>query len=83
MKIENKTKTENKTKIQNENESDNKYNIKFEDSLDAASASDCTGLIPSGYATEETLEEYRDIYEFGLPPHNEYHKKKQFRKNQE
>ena len=50
----------------------NKYNIKFEDSLDAISANECTGLIPSGYADEETLDNYRDIFEFGVPPYNEY-----------
>ena len=60
----------------------NNYNIKFEDSLDASSAGECTGLIPSGYADEEALDNYRDIYEFGVPPHSEYHDNKYFRKNQ-
>ena len=63
-------------------EKDNKYNIKFEDSLDAISASECTGLIPAGYADEETLDNYRDIFEFGVTPHNAYHDEKYFRKNQ-
>lgn len=61
----------------------NKYNIKFEDSLDAISATECTGLIPSGPADEEMLDNYRDIFEFGVTPHNEYHNKKHFRKNQQ
>lgn len=60
----------------------NKYNIKFEDSLDANSLRECTGLIPAGSADEETLENYRDIFEFGMPPHKEYHKEKYFRNNQ-
>ncbi|MBE5947394.1 MAG: hypothetical protein E7261_00045 [Lachnospiraceae bacterium] len=63
-------------------EKDNKYNIKFEDSLDAISARECTGLIPSGYADEENLDKYRDIFEFGVTPHNAYHDEKFFRKNQ-
>lgn len=63
-------------------EKNNKYNIKFEDSLDASSARECTGLIPSGYADEETLDNYRDIFEFGTPHHEEYHEKKYFRKKQ-
>ena len=63
-------------------EKNNKYNIKFEDSLDAISARECTGLIPAGSADEETLDNYRDIFEFGVTPHKEYHEEKYFRKNQ-
>lgn len=63
-------------------EKNNKYNINFEDSLDANSARECTGLIPFGSADEETLDNYRDIFEFGVTPHNEYHDEKYFRKNQ-
>lgn len=31
----------------------------------AATAGDCTGLIPEGEVTEEDLEIYREIYRFG------------------
>ena len=33
----------------------------------AASAHDCTGLIPSGLVDEEQLESYEDVYHFQPP----------------
>lgn len=57
----------------------NKYNIKFEDSLDSVSAHDCTGLIPAAPTDEDALDVYRDIYDFGLPPHKAYRREKAFR----
>jgi hypothetical protein len=33
----------------------------------AASVTDCTGLIPSGICSEKELEAYRKVYQFGAP----------------
>ena len=33
----------------------------------AASAGDCTGLIPEGDTKEKEIEEYQDVYRFGSP----------------
>ena len=42
-----------------------KYNISdTQDYLEAASANDCTGLIPTGITEEEELEAYEAIYRF-------------------
>lgn len=50
-----------------------KTNQEIIDSYDflsnAASAQDCTGLIPSQPSSSEELESYEDIYHF-LPPHS-------------
>lgn len=59
MSPENKTKKHRKT------------NQEIIDSYDylsnAASSQDCTGLIPSGPASEAELQSYEDLYHF-LPP---------------
>lgn len=48
-----------------------KTNQEIIDSYDylanAASAMDCTGLIPSAPQSEEELESYQDIYQFEIP----------------
>ncbi|MDD2978395.1 MAG: hypothetical protein PHN80_00340 [Hespellia sp.] len=40
----------------------------FDYLANAASANDCTGLIPEGECKEEELERYQEIYKFGAPP---------------
>ena len=50
-----------------------KSNREIIDSYDylsnAASAQDCTGLIPSAPVSKEELESYEELYHF-LPPHS-------------
>lgn len=48
----------------------NPYHISYQDYLSgAASAGDCTGLIPSGPVSEEERESYQDLYAYQyLPP---------------
>lgn len=44
------------------------YNIpEDQDYISAASAYDCTGLIPSGTVGEEDLRAYKELYPFGQP----------------
>lgn len=57
------------SKKESEQEGKKKKNEKLIDEYDflgnAATAGDCTGLIPEGKVTEEDLETYREIYRFG------------------
>ncbi|MDD3339027.1 MAG: hypothetical protein PHS82_09260 [Lachnospiraceae bacterium] len=39
----------------------------FDYLANAASAGDCTGLIPAGEVPEEALRDYQEIYRFGGP----------------
>ncbi|MDD3404195.1 MAG: hypothetical protein PHQ72_12740 [Hespellia sp.] len=39
----------------------------FDYMANAASATDCTGLIPAGECEEEELDRYQSIYKFGAP----------------
>lgn len=61
--------------------SNKKKNQKIIDDFDylsnAASASDCTGLIPSLPASEAELESYNDVYQYRPPeiPRNNVKKK--------
>ncbi|MDD3217820.1 MAG: hypothetical protein PHC41_03270 [Lachnospiraceae bacterium] len=38
----------------------------------AASANDCTGLIPAGESTESQLADYQEIYKFGAAKMQRY-----------
>ncbi len=47
---------------------DEDYNIREDtDYTSTVSATDCTGLIPSGTVKEEELAAYRELYPFGAP----------------
>ncbi len=47
---------------------DEDYNIREDtDYTSTVSATDCTGLIPSGTVKEEELAAYRELYPFGVP----------------
>lgn len=47
---------------------DEDYNIREDtDYTSTVSATDCTGLIPSGTVKEEELDAYRELYPFGAP----------------
>lgn len=51
---------------------DEDYNIpEDQDYTSAASAYDCTGLIPAGTVHEKTLEAYHELYPFGAPEMSE------------
>lgn len=43
----------------------------FLDMTDVCSSSDCTGMVVSGPGLDEELEDYRDLYKFGLPKNTE------------
>ncbi|WP_434310952.1 hypothetical protein [Hominifimenecus sp. rT4P-3] len=55
--------------MKNTRDSDKKYRISQE-TLQAASITDCTGLIPAAPVTMEEYESYRDVYSF-VPPYDE------------
>ncbi len=55
--------------MKNKLDSDKKYHISQE-TLQAASSTDCTGLIPSAPINMAEYESYREIYSF-VPPYDE------------
>lgn len=63
---------------------DEDYNIpEDQDDTAAASAYDCTGLVPSGTGKPEELAAYRELYPFGQPELSEAELKSMRLKNAE
>lgn len=61
---------------------DEDYNIpEDQDYTAAASAYDCTGLVPSGTGKPEELAAYRELYPFGQPELSEAEVKSMRQKN--
>lgn len=66
-------------------ESDNQYNISYENAMDTNACTECTGLIYSAAENGDEWETYQDIYDFSIPryPQSSTPANKQPRKSQD